>query len=420
MEKVNEIKFTGDNKIYLLAYKFDNANKNILIKNPHCIEYFTTHDKIINCTHCLKIFNKHNIYKLDKYMNRSIDFNLLNKIDNQENNLSKCKNDCSHNVYLYSVMVKNFHKLDKLDKLKKRGPFKKNKLIYKLKDVPYILDYDRTKVIPNTVVHWGQIKMFLVTLIFIIKVNKPEDKIINIIYAGSAPGYNIPILCKMFPNTRWYLIDPREFTPELHKHPQVKEIKNEFFTNDTAKYYKNLFKNDKNKVLFISDIRLAEQTSDEEIVRDQEMNKQWYEIMNPDYAYLKFRTPYESPVKYSYLDGEIYIQPFAPTSSTETRLLLKKNAKSKIYDSNEYNGKMYYFNRVLRPSYYPTIINHKYLDHCFDCTYFTYLMKNYITHFDSETKDVSYLCNKIMNTLDKKTSNKIKMKTKYIQKNILI
>ena len=38
---------------------------------------------------------------------------------------------------------------------------------------------------------------------------------------------------------------------------------------------------------------------------------------------------------------------------------------------------MYYFNRILRPSYYKTNIKHKCIDHCHDCVAMINLLKEY-------------------------------------------
>ena len=90
----------------------------------------------------------------------------------------------------------------------------------------------------------------------------------------------------MFPNTRWYLIDPHKFSSELYKHKQIIEIKNNFFTEDLARYYYNLFKNrDKlSKLYFISDIRLS--IDDVSVIKDNNINIVWHKIIQPDYSFL--------------------------------------------------------------------------------------------------------------------------------------
>ena len=80
---------------------------------------------------------------------------------------------------------------------------------------------------------------------------------------------------------------------------------------------------------------------------DIENQYNWCKLFNADIRSLKFRIPILTN-KYKYFDGEIYIQPFAREDSTETRLICKKNAKDKIYNKDDYEGKMYYHNRIFR------------------------------------------------------------------------
>ena len=91
------------------------------------------------------------------------------------------------------------------------------------------------------------------SIIFLLETIEPSDKIVHIIYPGSARGDNILILCEMFPNTRWYLTDPQYFHPDLHKHKQVLECTNEFMTEAKAIRYSEKFKDRKDKLLFFSD-----------------------------------------------------------------------------------------------------------------------------------------------------------------------
>ena len=70
-------------------------------------------------------------------------------------------------------------------------------------------------------------------------------------------------------------------------------------------------------------------------------------------------------------------------SSTESRLLLKTGLIKKTYNVDEYQGKFFYFNRIIRPGYYNKSIipENDYFDHCYDCTYFSYIIKNYLDKF---------------------------------------
>ena len=77
----------------------------------------------------------------------------------------------------------------------------------------------------------------------------------------------------------------------------------------------------------------------------------WCQIMKPDLAVLKFRLPWGGG-KSSYLPGRIFVQAFAPCTSTETRLLVRKEDcdEEQGYDHVEYEEKLMYHNTV-RPQF---------------------------------------------------------------------
>ena len=70
---------------------------------------------------------------------------------------------------------------------------------------------------------------------------------------------------------------------------------------------------------------------------------------------------------------------YAPPASTETRLVVKsdKKIKTKFWNYKEEDNKMYYFNRILRPSYYKSNVKHSCTDHCHDCIAMINLLKEY-------------------------------------------
>ena len=117
----------------------------------------------------------------------------------------------------------------------------------------------------------------------------------------------------MFPNTNWYLVDPRKnnkgvsvFDKRLYNIKRVKSIITEYFTNDLAKKMVNELKT--NYFLFISDIRLFEQENrnnkEDDIDVDMKRQMEWHKILKPNYSQLKFRIPYNKP-EYDYLEGDI-------------------------------------------------------------------------------------------------------------------
>lgn len=93
------------------------------------------------------------------------------------------------------------------------------------------------------------------------------------------------------------------------------------------------------------------------------------EILKPAKSMLKFKLPYGpgflsrfdshsfSPVwfvgKTSYLQGEILLPVWGPPTTTETRLVPDHLLPLREYDHVEYEEKMFYFNTVVRMTWYP-------------------------------------------------------------------
>jgi hypothetical protein len=419
-----------DDDMYIGLCKFDSEQKKIINNNPHCAEFFCLLNNILNCTDCLSYLkNKNILFNINKNKNKN-----KIKIKNIENKKSQteeyCSSHCSNGL-IYDFIAEKWDTLDNItisnqssnvDTYKVIKNFYQSKLIYKFDQIPKF-EFEPTMPKPKTVVHWGQLKMLLITIIFLIRQINPDDPEVHIIYPGSARGDNILILCDMFPNTRWYLIDPLHFHPKLKSHKQIIEIKNEYFTNEIAQYYYKKFKNRTYQLLFISDIRVS--TDDKSIIENQQSNADWHQIIKPNYSYFKFRCPYEGEIIYPYYDGQIFIQPYAPVGSTESRILLETNLVKKDYNRNEYVGKFVYFNRILRPGYYTKKIipKDRYFDNCYDCTYFSYLIKNYLNKFIKvnpyKTQSVIEIMKMITRQISKLTIDRIGYQNALIRRNML-
>lgn len=192
--------------------------------------------------------------------------------------------------------------------------------------------------------HLGQLKLMITELFFLSKVSKPNNKVL---YVGAANGYHIEKLAELFPSLQFDLWDPGHF--------EVKEGKNikifrKFFTDDEA----NKYATEGSNILFMCDMRtlkIAEykkqndnEAMDYLVMDDMSMQQKWIQIINPIYAYLKFRLPYDIP-KFKYLKGTIYLQPYSPLS-TETRLLTNNYHSFKEYDSLEFDEKLAHFNYI--------------------------------------------------------------------------
>lgn len=187
----------------------------------------------------------------------------------------------------------------------------------------------------------------------------------------------------------------------------------DYFTNTTAEFCKKLFDQRQNypeykdcKVLFWSDVRTNE--NDEYppggiIAWNTAMMFNWLKICEPEFAMLKFRTPYEiedypeyeihkddftlatklgnnirktldTQNGLSFFKGEIYHQTWNGRVSTETRLWVNgediRNNNLAVYDCAKYEKTIFYYNCIRRTS---MVHENKYadksigFDHCGDC-----------------------------------------------------
>lgn len=206
--------------------------------------------------------------------------------------------------------------------------------------------------------HWGQRKLllteieFLTNYLYVTERNSFDcKKDTYVIYAGSAPGVHIGYLSKLFPRVYFILYDPRQFNIKLKECPRVITYE-QFFTDTTAKEWESARHPSKN-VLFISDIRTGSKDMKigdfEDCVKSDNKNQLcWYNIIKPKMTMFKFRLPYDSDEFTEYLDGQVYLQPYAPETSTETRLIVGSNAKLIKYDNRLYEEQMFYFNKHTR------------------------------------------------------------------------
>jgi hypothetical protein len=237
--------------------------------------------------------------------------------------------------------------------------------------------------IPN---HWGQRKLLLAEIYFLTQIY--EDKEIIVIYAGAAPGTHLPILVSMFPKITFHLYDPKRFDSCLNLYNNVivnlyydninyrpKEGKNKkygYFTTDVAEWYANEYFDKGIDFYFISDIRTVPKSInyssndftskfEKEVMRNQTEQMNWISIMKPRLSMLKFKTPYPTIGKdqyYKYLRGQIHLQVWSPTSSSETRLFVSLDDLDYTgwYDVVCYERKLAYYNYLRQHTFNDTPI----------------------------------------------------------------
>lgn len=206
-------------------------------------------------------------------------------------------------------------------------------------------------------VHYGQRKLFLTVLHFLTMYTKEFTNFVCV-YVGAGGGVNNYILAGFFPNGTFHFYDD----VDLGYDEKYKELFNNFtyhkkyFEDSDVEYWKEYNKVNKN-VFFISDIR-STNDNNKNITLDMEMQEKWTTEIDPVKAHLKFRIPYLKQSKdkntdtfFPYLGGIIYFQPWAPTYSTECRLVPEKidNNYYKVkYSTRKHEMQMFYFNTEIR------------------------------------------------------------------------
>jgi len=137
--------------------------------------------------------------------------------------------------------------------------------------------------------------------------------------------------------------------------------------------------------IFFSDIRStdwgieSEKKVEEQCRCDMDAQMRWHQIIKPDCSMLKFRLSW-NPGKTKYLDGEIYVQPWTPITSSETRLWTKPGGdmSTRDYDNQVYENECFYYNTVRRVARYPHDVMGEGIDHCYDCTAEVSILTRYL------------------------------------------
>ncbi|RNA14978.1 hypothetical protein BpHYR1_005028 [Brachionus plicatilis] len=254
--------------------------------------------------------------------------------------------------------------------------------------------YRRRKNEDKSTFHFGQRKLLLSEIEFLTlclneTIERENREKFIFVYAGAAPGIHMPVLMNMFPFIENYiLVDPAKFKIDSSKiNKNIKyELINECFTDKMAESIRNRYPT--HEILFVSDIRTANYRiltrADTELKVEQDMLDQmnWHHILQPFKSMLKFRLPYVGNDKCAktsvdYLQGKIYLQTWQGKTSSETRLIVDKQASIKSYDCVEYEDKLFRFNTVERVCGYRHHVNAPGIDHCYDCRTEVFILEEY-------------------------------------------
>ena len=239
--------------------------------------------------------------------------------------------------------------------------------------------YSRRQGEVKTVEHWGQRKLMLSEIEFLVHYGRPGTVVV---YAGAAPGTHTNFLAEaLFPEMTFHLVDPARFT--ARPVPGRVELRNTMFTDETAEEFAALRRSGK-RVLFISDIRSMDETMSHDekearVVHDMAQQANWVRTMQPAASMLKFRLPYE-PGNTTYLAGEIWFPVWGGRTTSESRLIVTNpTAPPRVYSHEDYEDGMFHFNTKTRTTYFEHRQRGDGFDHCYDCAAEVFILSQYLS-----------------------------------------
>ena len=248
----------------------------------------------------------------------------------------------------------------------------------------------------KTVLHWGQRKLLMSEIEFLTMAMPPLEKRCVVIYAGAAPGTHVKTLSWMFPEHRFVLVDPAQFT--VHADGDRIITRQAFFSDELAGELKDEYEGW--HVLFVSDVRSTDPVLDDKvenercIKRDMDAQAGWHRRLRPFKSMLKFRPPYTAGTT-RYLGGEVFLPVWGPISTTECRLVVDTDAQEQDYDNTEHEARMFHFNTVTRPALYPHGVRGCGIDHCYDCRAEVFILRNFLGRALFNNNAVSRLSQRI-------------------------
>lgn len=338
-------------------------------------------DKIYETCHLEKIKPKKLLNMKDAFMQLSTDYEVMYKIIN----FAPKKDENKYVHYKGDVLTED--EFDHIKKIENLNLYMDQYI--SLDNIPDIIHYRSSKIMTRPSIHLGQRKLLMSEVLFLTKyLTKPN---MIIVYVGAAHGIHIPYLSYLF-----YDMKPKFILYDLGKFKlsrifgnkiinETIEIRQEYFTDDSIDEFK-----DRDDVLFISDIRVADKYIFFELMIDQQMKMQmdWIVKIVPEASMVKFRFPFDALSEkrtkaYEYIDGVVYPQVWGGVATTETRLISsKEEIKRKVtYNTTQYDNKMYYLNTVIRKwGFYNHDININNvdgLDRCYDCALEIFIWKEY-------------------------------------------
>lgn len=206
--------------------------------------------------------------------------------------------------------------------------------------------------------HWGTLKLFLGEFRFLTAALHLIKGNFKCIYLSVTATPNARLLEKIFPVEIITVTSPSDAAAEYDKYGIVPTV-------------------------MYSDLRTG--CSEKHVRNDMQTQLKVWQMLNPALASLKFRLEYTNggdDTIVDYPDGMIYLLPYTGPTSTESQLIVQKDASMKKYSSIIYEEQMFYHNTVARNSRYDVIgelsLHEDGLCNCYDCSAFISIIREYL------------------------------------------
>eukprot|EP00467_Chlorarachnion_reptans_P019636 CAMPEP_0114496850 /NCGR_PEP_ID=MMETSP0109-20121206/5994_1 /TAXON_ID=29199 /ORGANISM="Chlorarachnion reptans, Strain CCCM449" /LENGTH=351 /DNA_ID=CAMNT_0001674159 /DNA_START=108 /DNA_END=1162 /DNA_ORIENTATION=+ len=199
-----------------------------------------------------------------------------------------------------------------------------------------------------------------------------------VVYIGAAPATQIPYLAELFPMVEFHLYDDRPEDFRIDPGGRIHVHIDDPLTKDVQRDWQR----DSPRLLLISKLKNSEgaakaggeSTGEEFMVRQRDI----FKTMEPRKALLRFGLPWGKGES-RYLEGEIYLPVWGKQTTAEALLVPGEEGRETVYDHNEFEEKMFYFNTVHRVQYYRHLIDDvRGVDHCFDCATEVFVLGEYL------------------------------------------
>lgn len=227
----------------------------------------------------------------------------------------------------------------------------------RIKRTPY--DPSKEKNAPTIFAYFGQLKLFLSSILFFTMLFMRSSKNFTVIYIGAAPGLSIPIIDKLFPGriTQWLLYDPGTFAGDFCKtlcsaDPKRFKIYRQYFTEDDARELLNSKTIIPEETVIMFDHRTSDK-SRAKMIADWKLSCDTIRSVAPVAAWIKLRFawPENEHDKITGIRGQIFLEPATGQFSAESRMFcfaedIQKFMKGQEtgYNLQEYEQRMFDYN----------------------------------------------------------------------------